>query len=208
MSPHHFLLSLGMTGGRGISGEQGPRGERGLSGEAGLPGLDGTPGPRGEEGPRGNQGEMGHGRSEIFTLHSFNHSIPECPQHSFSLWAGYSLVSLSSKLQPSPLSNPSSCMRRFSTLTTLGEQGPDKDSVSVWHAAAQDVESAGGKGGSDEVSRCAVCEVEGSLLTMHSMSTHLPSCPPSWGSLWSGFSYISAATVSEDCQGFWNSYCM
>lgn len=179
-----------------MPGDPGAQGESGLRGEAGIPGLGGTHGPKGEEGHHGKPGERGHGNSEIFTLHSFNHSVPACPQHSSLLWAGYGLVSLSSRLQPSALSNPNSCMRRFSVLTTLGGLGRDRDSISVWHAAVPDVESSGNVGGAKEVSRCAVCEMEGSLLTVHSMSTNIPPCPSSWDSLWSGFTYVSESAVS------------
>ncbi len=70
-------------------------------------------------------------------------------------------------------------------------------SESRWYAA-NDVESLSS---SDEgeskyrkmVSRCSVCEVERTLLAVHSGSTHNPECPPRWNTLWSGFSYISAS---------------
>jgi hypothetical protein len=41
------------------------------------------------------------------------------------------------------------------------------------------------------VSRCSICEVEGSVLTRHSMTTELPECPEGWESLWTGFTYQS-----------------
>ena len=46
------------------------------------------------------------------------------------------------------------------------------------------------------VSRCSVCEVEGSVLTRHSMTTELPGCPKGWTSMWAGYSYQS---VSVSC---------
>ena len=188
------LETLGMAGERGPSGNPGLQGNRGFIGEAGTPGLDGTPGSQGKEGPSGKHGERGRGNSEIFTLHSFNHSVPVCPQHSSLLWDGYSLASLSRGMS-SPLSNSFSCARQFSILTTLRSQGPNKDSVSTWYAAS-DVKSAGNGGGAGEVSRCAVCEMEGSLLTVHSLSTNVPPCPSSWESFWNGFTLVSETGVS------------
>lgn len=46
------------------------------------------------------------------------------------------------------------------------------------------------------VSRCSICEVEGSVLTRHSMTTELPECPEGWESLWTGFTYQSISNPS------------
>ena len=167
---------------------------RAIKGEPGIPGLDGTPGPRGLKGQDGNDGERGHGASEVFTLHSFSHSVPECPVHSSLLWEGYSLasLSLSHEIQPLSLTSTGSCIRQFSTVQTLGGLRANTDLKSVWLAEAPDQRK---EGHNDDASRCAVCEMEGSLLTVHSATTHIPSCPPSWESLWSGFTYVSASAA-------------
>lgn len=39
------------------------------------------------------------------------------------------------------------------------------------------------------VARCSVCQLEGTLLTVHSESSHDPECPAGWGDLWTGFTY-------------------
>ena len=190
-----FLLCSGMAGEHGAAGRPGPRGERGSLGRAGLPGMDGAPGVRGEEGQQGGLGERGHGHSDILVVHSFRRAVPDCPTHSTLLWNGYSLLSLSSELPPSPLSSISACPRQFSTQTTLGLLDQDGGSASLWHAAAssdQDPFVGGEEPPNMNVSRCAVCEVEATLLTVHSMSTKVPSCPPTWQGLWTGFSYISS----------------
>ena len=60
------------------------------------------------------------------------------------------------------------------------------------------------------VSRCSVCEVEGSVLTRHSMTTELPECPEGWESMWTGFTYQSLSVSTVDvvvflfwCLWFW-----
>lgn len=180
-----------MAGASGIEGERGPQGEHG------EPGMDGTPGPRGEEGPTGNQGERGHGHSEIFVLHSTSRTVPECPSPSRVLWAGYSRFSHEQQLYTTD-----SCMQRFSILKSLNSLGGN--TWSRWLAAEdmQPVEDGGGylrldsAQAKEMVSRCSVCEMEGTLLTMHSGSTRLPQCPPGWESLWAGFTSLSS-TVSS-----------
>ena len=189
------LPFLGQVGEPGLPGVPGERGHRG---EPGIPGTDGTPGPRGEEGPRGKQGDSGRRNSQIFAFHSFNTTIPDCPDHTYSLWEGYSLISSGGKTQS--LSKPGSCMRRFTFMKTSSD-GETATTESQWHAADDVMEEmAGDEDGTKHsrellyrklVSRCSVCEVERTLLTIHSATSDLPECPPKWEGLWSGFSYYS-----------------
>ena len=170
----------------GLSGERGPEGKRGEQG------MDGAPGPRGEDGPMGMKGERGDGHSAVFALHSFNSTVPTCPSSSHQLWEGYSIAS---KLTHSYLSTPGSCVRRFVMLITTRQL--DVGMASRWYGASDvEFDGLGGQGESyfgRMVSRCSVCEVERTILTVHSISTRLPECPPKWQSFWSGFSFLSSA---------------
>ena len=155
-----------------------------------MPGENGIPGHRGETGPKGDQGQNGQGRSEVFAIHSFRHNVPNCPRGSSLLYNGYSLASLSTNLPTSSLYSIASCPRRFSAKATLRQLGQE-NTASVWYGVSLPSQSSK-TGANLNVSRCAVCEVEASMLTTHSLSTNVPPCPSSWKALWSGFSYQSS----------------
>ena len=185
------------AGEAGEDGAPGPTGKEGLQGEPGKTGLTGSSGPRGEEGPKGARGEKGSAHTDVFVLHSFSSSAPDCPEISDTLWEGFSLAA-------SPLgrgiASPTSCMRRFAFLRTLRSLDDVTDMHVSWHVA-EDVD--GDEGGSDEsalgrmVGRCSVCAVERTLLTLHSGSTRPPLCPSGWDGLWDGFTYLSSSAVSS-----------
>lgn len=183
-------VSVGERGEAGEDGQPGERGEKGERGQAGEPGLDGTPGSPGEAGPPGRAGRNGHGRSELITIHSRSSQVPTCPENTYHLWNGFSYEG------NSPSDAYSSCLPRFGLLRS------SKNSYSRWKASgsARSYGNDAVRGASsslDEtaarkmVSRCSVCEVEGSVLTRHSMTTELPECPEGWESLWTGFTYQS-----------------
>ena len=180
----------------------GPPGGRGLRGEPGPPGIDGSIGPRGDEGEKGERGEQGRAHTNVFTVHSFSSSVPTCPEGARLLWAGYSLVSnYNNRGFQQALDNPSSCSPRFSLLATLEDlDGPEAgDGSSSWYRGGQKIGEPRGKGTRDlakvrsAVARCGVCEIERSLLTVHSESTQVPECPSGWKSLWTGFTYMMAS---------------
>ena len=37
--------------------------------------------------------------------------------------------------------------------------------------------------------RCVVCEVQTNVIAVHSQDMNVPQCPPSWDSLWIGYSF-------------------
>ena len=39
------------------------------------------------------------------------------------------------------------------------------------------------------ISRCSVCEAPANVIAVHSQSLDIPECPPSWTSLWIGYSF-------------------
>ena len=153
--------------------------------------MRGIPGARGEEGPRGKQGPQGNGSTEVFVLHSFNSTIPQCPQTAHMLWEGFGLTDKA-------ISDSGSCMRRFSEFQKLDNLGSGGDGTrTLWYAASgvdgvQDGRELDVPTARKMAARCSVCEVERSLLTVHSGSTRLPQCPQGWESVWSGFTQVTS----------------
>lgn len=168
------------TGSQGNSGPQGTNGHAGQKGEQGFLGNVGLPGSRG---PQGSQGTPGAGSSHVIAVHSRSSRVPECPGNSVLLWEGYSL-SNDVSFPDMPIGS-GSCMQlyssRFGPLPWLGIQNVVKDKAEY---------------GAEDVSRCSVCEVSSSLLTVHSLTTSLPACPETWSSLWEGYSFIYQVGVS------------
>ena len=174
------LCSLtGDAGLPGLDGSQGERGFKGDSGEPGERGIDGTLGREGEQGPRGIQGMPGTGVTEVIAVHSRSSSVPQCPDGSNLLWDGYSFVRFISDMARS-----GSCLRQF-----LPSGFKDRGKFS-WLLSKQDVNEDKVQYGVADVSRCSVCEVTGSILTLHSQTTSVPECPETWSSVWAGYSYI------------------
>ena len=164
------------------------KGERGT---AGRPGYDGRPGSHGEPGPPGRDGKHGHRSSELVTIHSHSTEVPTCPPNSRRLWDGYSYEGSHT--------SSSSCLPQFGALRSL------HNIRSNWKAIAMENSDARHKDSLlDEaearmlVSRCAVCEVQRSVLTHHSLTTKLPKCPDGWESLWVGFTFTKL-DVSSVC---------
>lgn len=180
----------------GFTGEIGPPGEPGEEGAIGLPGVNGNPGVQGQEGPRGKRGR---GSVEVFVLHSFNSTIPQCPGTAHTLWEGFSAGRNrddSHLVKASPLSSPSSCQRRFSLLRTLYDLRHNISTASSWFVAGdipgvQDRKTVDAPTAEKFVARCSVCEMEAEVLAVHSGITALPPCPEAWDSVWTGFTYLT-----------------
>lgn len=176
-------IYIGEQGEPGQDGQQGERGVKGERGEAGEPGIDGQPGSPGEPGLPGKNGRNGYGHSQLVTVHSHTSHVPACPPNSYLLWDGFGYYGNNH-------ASSSSCVPQFGFLRS------SRNVYSRWKAAVLDNKSAvHGDSALEEaaaqkmVSRCSVCEVEGSVLTRHSMTTVLPECPEGWESMWVGFSY-------------------
>ena len=48
------------------------------------------------------------------------------------------------------------------------------------------------------MSRCVVCEVQTNVIAVHSQDMNVPQCPPSWDSLWIGYSFAMVTTTHLD----------
>ncbi len=153
-------------------------------------------GEKGELGASGNDGDIGppgRAHTTVFAIHSFSSTVPTCPSESRPLWVGYSLgPSTSGYPAVSGLATPSNCLRQFAQVMTLSNLHYHTQPTTYWHGA-EDVDPAGGQKGAELVGRCSICELERTLLTLHSQTTQLPVCPSGWSSLWEGFSYVTTA---------------
>lgn len=168
-----------------------------------MAGVTGAPGPRGEEGLRGKQGR---GNVEVFVLHSFNSTVPQCPQTTHKLWEGFSKGPNVDGGRGVAISDPGSCVQRFSVLQTLSSLGANfapgfGPMYSNWHIArdvegVQEGKEVDPSAAEQFVARCSVCGAEASMLAVHSGSTQLPPCPDAWESMWTGFTYV-VGTVSN-----------
>ena len=50
----------------------------------------------------------------------------------------------------------------------------------------------------NNMSRCVVCEVQTNVIAVHSQDMNVPQCPPSWDSLWIGYSFAMVTTTYLD----------
>lgn len=46
------------------------------------------------------------------------------------------------------------------------------------------------------ISRCAVCEAPAQAVAVHSQDQSIPPCPPTWRSLWIGYSFLMVSIPS------------
>ncbi|XP_067108949.1 collagen alpha-4(IV) chain-like [Osmerus mordax] len=197
------------------SGTKGPAGSRGPPGQLGPPGL---PGPRGNPGVRGDPGDLGHqgptgpqgdpgppGGSKgarpgfLLVIHSQAAEVPVCPQDSPLLWEGYSLLYLKAKKEThlQDLGQAGSCLRVFSTMpvshcNSASCHYASRNDKSYWLSTTASVPMTPFSGPDirAHISRCVVCDAASPAVTVHSQDPTLPSCPPGWRGLWSGYSFL------------------
>lgn len=72
-----------------------------------------------------------------------------------------------------------------------------RNDKSYWLSTTAAVPSipVGGASIVDHISRCVVCEAPSSPIALHSQTSHQPDCPPSWRSLWTGYSFLMVGTA-------------
>ncbi|KAF2979232.1 hypothetical protein EK904_004257 [Melospiza melodia maxima] len=211
--------SAGLPGPIGHPGPQGIKGEEGSYGLPGKDGLPGAPGPPGDQGSRGEQGYAGpqgppgqtgvpgqpgpqirSASGFLLVLHSQSDREPLCPQGMPKLWTGYSLLYLEGqeKAHNQDLGLAGSCLPVFSTMPfaycNINQvcYYASRNDKSYWLASAAPLPTAPL---SEEeiqpyISRCAVCEAPAQAVALHSQDQSIPPCPPSWRSLWIGYSFL------------------
>jgi len=203
----HNLLRLGE---KGMLGPQGMKGESGDIGPVGPAGQRGMKGNRGDSGEPGDPGEAGQAGTpfNVITLHSQTNITPPCPAGSVRLWEGYSLGFTDGDGfgHGQDLGKPGSCARRFNTIPFMMCRGRGENArchysfrseKTYWLStnAAVENEEIPTDENEDHISRCSVCEIESAVLTVHSQSNSIPECPPTWQSVWTGYSFLMVRIV-------------
>ena len=188
-----------------MKGEKGDSGLKGIPGMKGEPGDDGQPGPPGGDGPPGPRGNPA---STLITVHSQTNSTPTCPENGTLLWNGFSLVFTDGNGygHGQDLGASGSCMRRFNAVPHLMCNGRIngrcnynlRNEYSYWLSSQADPQEGEIPIDSTEhyVSRCAVCEIDTPTIAIHSQTNETPSCPPTWESLWTGYSYLAVSVFT------------
>ena len=119
--------------------------------------------------------------------HSQSSSAPDCPMGTIGLWSGYSLYSFSfdNSTIMRDLGTVDSCVQVTSQAYfsyCSGSSHCNTISTVLWLSNRN-----------TSISRCTVCLVPSSPITLHSQSTNPPSCPPNWSPLWVGYSHIQVS---------------
>lgn len=96
-----------------------------------------------------------------------------------------------------PAGQAGSCMPVFSTMPfsscNMGTCSyASRNDKSYWLSTTAAIPSipVGGVAIADHISRCVVCEAPSSPIAVHSQMSNQPECPPSWRSLWTGYSFL------------------
>ena len=144
-----------------------------------------------------------------YAIHSQTTSIPSCPTGYTSLWTGYShaysAYSSHGDVDGEGLSHSGSCLKefRFMPITecsnTWCDHGTGND-YSAWlygHTSETSYSNMNLTTSSSRVARCRVCQGSKPLLTFHSQTKTIPSCPSGYSSVWTGWSFYAATITNE-----------
>lgn len=146
----------------------------------------------------------------LLVMHSQSKRVPSCPPNMRVLWEGYSLLYLEGqeKAHTQDLGQAGSCMRVFSTMPfsscNMGTCSyASRNDKSYWLSTTAAVPSVPVDGPSieDHISRCVVCEAPSSPVALHSQTSNQPECPPSWRSLWTGYSFLMHTGAGDEGGG-------
>lgn len=120
--------------------------------------------------------------------HSQSLNIPDCPTGTATLWTGYSLYSFTydnDVIITQDLGTIDSCVQLINQAYfsyCSGTSDCNVISTALWLSSHN-----------TSISRCSVCHVFSSPITLHSQSTIPPPCPSNWNSLWEGYSHIQVS---------------
>lgn len=111
-------------------------------------------------------------------------------------------ISLSLFVVAPPAGQAGSCMPVFSTMPfsscNMGTCSyASRNDKSYWLSTTAAIPSipVGGAAIADHISRCVVCEAPSSAIAVHSQMSNQPQCPPSWRSLWTGYSFLMVSAL-------------
>ncbi|GLD58536.1 collagen alpha-4(IV) chain-like protein [Lates japonicus] len=177
------------------SGDVGPPGTPGRKARkvyiGGIPGLPGNPGEP------GRRGALRSGF--LLVIHSQSIQVPRCPEGSGQLWVGYSLVYLEGqgKAYTQDLGQAGSCLPVFSTMpfsycNNAACHYSSRNDKSSWLSTTAPIPMMPlfGQEINTHISRCVVCETVSPVVAFHSQDYIIPTCPPGWRSLWTGYSFL------------------
>lgn len=212
----------GLKGTRGLAGREGPNGPPGPKGDAGAPGVQGSKGTAGLQGPTGAKGVPGppgpctdtpQQDSFLFTRHSQELYIPECPAGSTEVYSGYSLLFINgnNRAHGQDLGTLGSCLPRFTTMpflfcnTDSTCRYASRNDYSYWLSTNEVVLSnmplISGDLLRSYISRCSVCDARANVIAIHSQTSIVPDCPVGWLPLWVGYSFVMETGVGAEGSG-------
>ncbi|XP_072220698.1 collagen alpha-2(IV) chain-like [Leuresthes tenuis] len=199
---------MGCPGRRGLPGLNGPAGD---PGDVGVPGFIG---PQGAPGPAGDPGSPGCGEllrpGFLLVIHNQSVEVPQCPAGSSQLWVGYSLIYFEGqeKACSQDLGQPGSCLPVFSTMPfSYCNKGAchysSHNDKSYWLSTTAPISMMPLFGSEirNHISRCVVCETVSPAVAFHSQDHRIPPCPPSWRSLWTGYSFLMHTGAGDEGGG-------
>lgn len=137
----------------------------------------------------------------IIAFHSQTSSPPGCPADWDTLWSGYSFVTAIGGVASnarSDLGGAGSCLETFKhqpmiECTTSTCDYHTSNDFSYWLTNTNTNTGAiNGSSAMGYISRCSVCAAKIQTLTRHSFSGSTPTCPSGWGSLWTGYTFMTA----------------
>lgn len=177
--------------------------------------MTGPPGVDGRPGFPGSKGEIGQPCSPapdyltgiLLVKHSQTEQVPTCEAGHIKLWEGYSLLYVDANDFPSnqDLGSAGSCVRRFSTMPVLscGQNNicnyASRNDRTFWLSTTAPIPMMPvvEREMQQYISRCVVCEVPSNVITIHSQSLEVPSCPRGWESMWIGYSFAMHTGVAH-----------
>ncbi|KAM3603740.1 uncharacterized protein V6R79_001383 [Siganus canaliculatus] len=165
-------------------------------------------------GPPGDPGEPGYTVAQrsgfLLVVHSQSTQVPKCPEGSSELWVGYSLAYLEGqeKAHTQDLGQAGSCLPVFSTMpfsycNKAACHFSSRNDKSYWLSTTAPIPMMPlfDREISSHISRCVVCETVAPAVAFHSQDHIVPSCPPGWRSLWTGYSFLLHTGAGDEGGG-------
>jgi len=105
---------------------------------------------------------------------------------------------------PLPVGQPGSCLPVFSTMPfSYCNKGAchysSHNDKSYWLSTTAPIPMMPLFGSEirNHISRCVVCETVSPAVAFHSQDHRIPPCPPSWRSLWTGYSFLLVSLIKS-----------
>lgn len=138
----------------------------------------------------------------LLVKHSQTTETLSCDDGHTKLWDGYSLTSIElNQLQITlDLGSTGSCVQQLTISPVLSSvNGSNKHATGNDRSFWLSVPNADNLI-ENKISRCVVCQVPRTVITLHSQKTDVPDCPSGWKGLWKGYSFLAVCIQFFD---FW-----